>query len=200
MAAPQPENRGEQRFDHFLPIQVKDLGSGETYEARLLNYSNSGISFESNGAFEPGARIYICIQKSPYKNSPGILEYLYGEVMWRRDLNQAFTKYGYGIQLVSGSNRQGLEAENSKSGKELRSQPRKPYCKTVQFSSSKGVHEGKTINVSASGVFIVADEKLEVGQELKMNLPLGEGKTAEIIGHVVWANDKGFGLKFQKVK
>ena len=118
MAVPQSEERDETRFEHYSPLQVKDLGSGETYEARLLNYSNSGIKFESNGAFEPGAKIYICIQKSPYKHAPGILEYFFGEVMWRKNLNQAFAKYGYGIQLVSRSNSKDSAAPKSGKGKE----------------------------------------------------------------------------------
>jgi len=184
MAQPNSEDRDEPRFDHSSPLQVKDLGSGEMYEARMRNYSNDGIYFESDGLLQKGAKIYICMQNSPYAESSGVLEYYTGEVMWRNDLKRSFYKYGYGIQFFS----------------DARKHPRTPYFKNIRFITDKGIHEGKTKNISASGIFIATEEKLEVGQIIRFNLPLGKDKTAEIIGQIMWLNKEGFGLKFQKVK
>lgn len=184
MVQPYSEDRDEPRFDHFSLLQVKDLGSGETYEARMQNYSNGGIYFESDGLLEKGTKIYICMQNSPYAQASGVLEYHTGEVMWRKNLKRSFFNYGYGIQL----------------GSDSRKHSRTPFLKNVRFSSHNGIHEGKTKNISASGIFIATEEKLEVGQIIRLVLPLKKGKIAEIIGQIMWLNEEGFGLKFQKVK
>ena len=200
MAIPNSEDRAEVRSNHSAPLQVKDLSSGEIYEARMQNYSNGGIYFESDGRFEKGTKIHICMQHSQCAKSSGVLKYYTGEVRWRKELNLAYANYGYGIQLISGSSTQDKHSKSSNVTKELREHPRKPYHKSVRFSSDHGIHEGKTKNVSLSGLFIAADEKLEVGQILRLSLPLNKGKIAKIIGKIVWLNEEGFGLKFQKVK
>ena len=184
MVQPNLEDREEPRFDHYSPLQVRDLKSGEIYEARMRNYSNGGIYFESDGLFQKGTKIYISMQNSPYADSSGVLEYHTGEVMWRNDLKRSFFNYGYGIQL----------------GSDSRKHSRMTYFKNLQFRTRKGIHEGKTKNISTSGIFIATEEKLEVGQLIRFSLPLAKDKTAEIIGQIVWANKEGFGLKFQKVK
>jgi Tfp pilus assembly protein PilZ len=199
MAIPNSEDRDEVRLDHFSPLQVKNLSSGDIYEARMQNYSNGGIYFESDGLFEEAAKIHICMQNSPYAQSSGVLEYCTGRVMWRKNLVRSYFKYGYGIRLVSFSGNEALKSSDPE-GKELRKHSRTPYFQSVRFSTANGIHEGQTKNISASGIFIATNEKLEVGQKIKLNLPLKEGKTAEIIGQIVWLNDEGFGLKFKKIK
>ena len=198
MVRPYSEYREEPRFDHTSPLQVKDLGSGEMYEARMQNYSNGGIYFESDGLLEKGSKIYISMQNSPYAKSSGVLEYYTGKVIWRKYLKRSFFNYGYGVQLVSGSIRQDRKSNDPKV-KESRRHPRKPFFRKIRFGTKKGVYEGSTKNISASGAFIATDEKLEVGQLLRLNLPF-KGKTAKILGKIVWLNEEGFGLKFQKVK
>lgn len=176
MAEPHSEQRDETRFDHISPLQVKDLGSGAVYEARMQNYSNGGIYFESDGLFQKGTKLYFCVQYSPYVESTGVLEYYTGEVKWRKNLKRSFFDYGYGVQFISGSSE--LEHDsNDPIGKESRKHSRVPYIKNVRFSTQKGTHEGRTNNISAQGLFIATKEKLEVGQLLKLNLPLKKDKT-----------------------
>ena len=184
MTEPNSEDRDEARFDHNSPLQVKDLGSGQIYEARMRNFSNGGIYFESDGLLQKGTKIYISVQNSPYAQSSGVLEYYNGDVMWRKSLKKSFFKYGYGIQLDS----------------DQRKHSRTPYFKNVRFSTHEGIHVGRAKNISATGIFIATEEKLEVGQKIRFNLPLKKDKTAKIVGHIVWLNEEGFGLKFQKVK
>ena len=198
MAQPFSEDRDQPRFDHTSPFQIKDLGSGEIYEAQMQNYSNGGIYFESNGLLEKGTKIYICIQNSPYAKASGVLEYYTGEVMWRKNLKQSFFKYGYGIQLVFVSSKKDSET-NGPREKELRKHSRKPYFQNILYSTQKGLHTGRTKNFSASGVFIATDENLRVGQQLKLSFPLKKGKSAVIKGQIVWKNEVGFGVKFQKI-
>lgn len=201
MAKPYSEDRNETRFDHTSPLQIKDLGSGEIYEARMRNFSNGGIYFESDGLLQRGTKIYIFVQHSPYAQSSGVLEYHTGEVMWRKYLKRSFFKYGYGIQLVSDST--GHDADtpsDSKTVKNLRKNPRKPYFRTVQFGNHECIFKGSTKNISPSGVFIVTREKLQIGQQIKLNLPLKSGKMSQISGQIIWLNEEGFGLKFKKIK
>jgi len=194
------ESRDAVRIEHISQLKVKDIGSGEIYEARMFNYSNSGIYFESDGLLEKGLKIYISIQNSPYFLSSGILEYYNGEVMWRKKLKRSFFNYGYGIQLVSDSSKQDLDSMDAKKSKEARKHPRKPFSRTMRFDTLKGICEGTTKNISPSGVFISTEEKLEVGQLIKLTFPIKKGKTAEVIGQIVWMNEKGIGIKFKKVK
>ena len=199
MAEPCSEQRDDTRFDNVSPLRVKDLGSGAIYEARMQNYSNGGIYFESDGLFRKGTKLYFCIHNSPYVESSGVSEYYTGEVKWRKNLKRSFYDYGYGVQFISGSGEQEYDSDNP-IVKESRKHTRVPYFKNVQFSTQKGTHKGKTENISMQGLFIATDAKLEIGQELKLNLPLKKNKTAAIIGQIVWLNEKGFGLKFKKVK
>jgi len=69
MAIPYSEDRDDTRFDHISPLRVNDFRSGEVYEAKMLNYSNGGINFVSNSLLQKGAKIYICMQNSPYSQS-----------------------------------------------------------------------------------------------------------------------------------
>ena len=96
--------------------------------------------------------------------------------------------YGYGIQLISGSNREDVKYSDAKD-KDLRVHKREPYIQNVRFGSDKGLHEGTTKNVSASGIFIATKEKFKVGQLLKLNLYLKNAKRSEIIGEIVWLNE-----------
>ena len=192
------ENRKKPRFTHISALQVKDLRSGQMYEARMFNFSDDGIYFESDVVFQKGNRIYISIQNSPYSRSFGVLKYYKGEVRWRKDLKRSFFNYGYGIQLFSDSDNQNSESNPAKNIRDLRKNSRKPFFRTIQFVNHKGVFSGTTKNISASGVFIATEDKLEVGQILKLNLPL-KGKTTKIIGQVVRLNEEGFGLKFKKI-
>ena len=192
------ENRKKPRFTHISALQVKDLRSGQIYEARMFNYSDDGIYFESDVILQKSAKIYINIQNSPYSHTSGVLKYCKGEVRWKKDLKRSFFNYGYGIQLFSDSNNHKSESSPAKNTRDLRKNPRKPFFRAIQFGNDKKVFRGTTKNISASGVFIATEEKLQVGQLLNLTLPL-RGKTTKIIGQVVWLNEEGFGLKYKKL-
>ena len=200
MAIPFSEHRDDPRFDHHSPLQIKDLSSGEIHEARMQNFSDGGIYFESDGLVQKGTKIYICMQNSPYAQSSGVLEYFTGEVIWRKYLKRSFFNYGYGIQLSTDSSKEELVFNHTKETKESRKHPRKPFFRDIRFGTKKGIFKASTKNISATGVFVASREKLEVGQQLKLSLPLKKGKSTDIIGQIVWLNEEGFGLKFQKIK
>ena len=200
MALQFPEDRDGTRFDHVSPLQIKNPSSGKIYKARMQNHSNDGIYFESDGIFQKGSKIHICMQNSPYTQASGILEYYTGEVMWRKDLEDSSYYFGYGVQLVSCLKEQDLNFNDDREGKGSRKHPRKPFSRTLRLETkNKGIIEGKTKDISASGVFISADADLELEQELRLTLPLKD-KKVKIVGRIVWLSEEGFGLKFKEIK
>ena len=194
------DDRGAKRTAFITPLQVTDLNSGEIHEAKMLDYSDGGISFASDGFFEKGISLYFGILYPPNYLTSRVFEYYRGQVMWRKDLKQSPFGYGYGIQLVSEMRKQESESSDATERKESRNHPRRPFIRSLRFGTQKKVYNGSTKNISASGVFIVTNEKLKIGQTLKLNLPLKKGKMVGAIGQIVWANDEGFGLKFIEVK
>jgi hypothetical protein len=190
------DDRISKRTAFITPLQVADLTSGDIYEAKMLDYSDGGISFASDGLFEKGALLYFGILYPPDYATSRILEYYKGEVMWRKDPQQSSLGYEYGIQLVFNFDRQDSETGDLKPEKESRNHPRRPFSRPLRFGIQENVYDGSAKNISASGVFIATDEKLKVGQLIKLNLPLKKGKMVGTLGEVVWVNDEGFGLKF----
>ena len=194
------DDRSSKRITYRTPLQVKELSSGDIYEAKMIDYSDEGISFASDGLFEKGTSLYFGILFPPDYFSSRVFEYYRGEVMWRKDLNRSELTYEYGIHLVSESSKRESNANNAKTLKESRHHPRRPFFRQLRFDTKDAIYNGSTKNISASGVFITTEEELEVGQLLKINLPLKGGKMVNTIGQVVWANGEGFGLKFKEIK
>lgn len=193
------DGRGSKRTAYLTPLQIKDLRSGDIYEAKMLDYSDHGISFASDGFFEKGAPLYCGLLYPPDYFTSRVFEYYRGEVMWRNDLKRSPFSYGYGIQLVSESSKQEPNANDAKT-KESRNHPRRPFLRPIRFGTQKEICDGSTKNICESGVFIATNEKLEVGQLIKLNLPLKKGKIIGTVGKIVWINDEGFGLKFIEIK
>ena len=194
------DDRGIKRTAYSTPLQVMDLRSGDIYEAKTLDYSDTGISFASDGLFNKGTPLYFGILYPPDYFPSRVLEYYKGTVMWRKEFKQSPLSYAYGVQLVSGQSQQEPNAGNAKTTKEMRHHPRRPFSRPLRFGVEKDTFNGSTKNISASGVFIATDEKLKVGQLLQLNLPLKKGKMVRTVGQIVWLNDEGFGLKFLKTK
>lgn len=189
------DDRGAKRISLTTPLQVTDLTSGDIFEAKMLDYSENGISFASDGLFEKGTPLFFGILYPPDYVTSRILEYYKGTVMWRKDSKQSPLSYEYGIQMVSESSKQ-----DAKTTKESRNHPRRPFSRPLRFGIEKDTYNGSTKNISASGVFIATNEKLKVGQLLQLNLPLKKGEMVGTVGQIVWINDEGFGLKFIKIK
>ena len=194
------DDRGSKRTAYMTPLQVTDLSSGDIYEAKMLDYSDNGIRFASDGFFEKGTPLYFSILYPPDYLTPRVLEYYKGEVMRRTDLKQSSFSYEYGVQMVSESSQQESNSNDAKTAKESRKHPRRPFFRPLRFGTQKEIYTGSTKNISASGVFIAANDKLEVGQLLNLNLPLKKGKMVRTVGQIVWVNDEGFGLKFTEIK
>jgi Tfp pilus assembly protein PilZ len=192
--------RGAKRTAYITPLQIKDLRSGEIHEAEMLDYSDSGISFASDGFLEKGTPIYFGILYPPHYFPTRVFEYYKGEVRRRMDLKRSTFKYGYGIQLASESGLQRASAKDAETNEEKRIRSRRSFFRPLRFGTENEIYSGNAKNISASGVFIAANEKLQVGQRITLNLPLKKGITVRTVGEIVWINEEGFGLKFTEIK
>ena len=192
------DDRGVKRTAYSTPLQVMDLRSGDIYPAKTLDYSDTGISFASDGLFQKGTPLYFGILYPPDYFPSRVLEYYKGKVMWRKDFKQSPLSYAYGVQLAAEPGQQQPDAGAEHTTSELRHHPRRPFFRPLRFGIEKDTYNGSTKNISASGVFIATDEKLKAGQLLHLNLPLKTGKMVRTVGQIVWLNDEGFGLKFLK--
>ena len=106
------ERRKNVRIDHISPLKVEDRNSGEIFKARMFNYSDNGIYFESDSVLEPGDQIYIGIQDSPYASSSGVFEYRRSEIRWRKKLKDSYFEYGYGVKLCAELNKKSSKSTN----------------------------------------------------------------------------------------
>ncbi len=194
------DDRSAKRTAYITPLQIKDLRSGETHEAEMLDYSDGGIAFASDGFLEKGTPIYFGILYPPHYFPTRVFEYYKGEVIRRMVLKRSPFKYRYGIQLVSESSMQGATSNVAGTDKDKRNHPRRPFLRPLRFGTENEIYNGNVKNISASGVFIAAIEKPKVGQRITLNLPLKKGKMVKSVGEIVWINEEGFGLKFTELK
>jgi PilZ domain len=100
----QTEKRSCERHYQEMPITVACFNTNRYRSAKMLNYSEGGIYFESNFAFQPRTSIYIRIEKkmtdlSECKFHNGFRSVALGEVKWCREISEGESgKYGIGIK------------------------------------------------------------------------------------------------------
>ena len=66
MITPHLEKRRDARNKYESFITIEDMRIGSIELARMINYGEDGLYFESDRIFEPGAKINIRIENSPY--------------------------------------------------------------------------------------------------------------------------------------
>ena len=195
-----PEQRDDARLNYKSPVKVEDLVSGITLGARMVNYSRTGLCFETNERLQQGAEIYIGIENSPY-TSPASRSYecYRAKVIWCRELETVFFKYGYGVRYIFLSDEEVSQSNDLKGRKDLRKYPRQSYSISIRFAAQKRFSEGLTQNISPSGVFIKTNDTPSAGKILTLFIPLKREQQAEIKGRVVWSNQAGCGVKFLRI-
>jgi hypothetical protein len=192
-----PENRDKTRFPHESKITLESTEIGFRRDARMYNFSDFGIYFESDYRLQPKAEILVGISDSPFASKPDQFERYRGTVKWRKVLKRSSYYYGYGVELVE----EATETAKSQQWDGTREHPRKDAAIPVKFESDDQQFEGITENVSSGGVFIKTDYPLSIGQVVKMEIPLKKkGRIARLTGQVTRTNVRGFGVKFIKSK
>lgn len=208
------ETNTEKRKSERLPIETKIIHenniTGLFDSSKMYNYSKEGLYFESDLFLKTGEEIFIGIEDSPYTPKPGEYEIYHSKIQWRRELQDSQYKYGYGGQYIGPGKPMvdnGDQAEvklpdqPTKSDKDTRKFPRIPIKKIINYFTNNKVSTGIVRNISRSGAFIETTQAFTVGQKLTLALPfLQRDKNAMVKGEVMWANNKGIGIKFKKAK
>lgn len=100
----QTEKRSCDRHYHEVPITVAYFNSNRYCSAIMLNYSEGGIYFESDFAFQPRTSIYIRIEKKMTdlpegKIHNGFRSVALAEVKWCKEIKIGeSSKYGMGVK------------------------------------------------------------------------------------------------------
>ena len=86
------ENRIDQRHSCEVSIVCHCYNQPEIFNAKMLNYSKSGMYFKSNTALKQGANIYFKIINCPvFPSDPescrGLRTVSLAEVRWCKELN-----------------------------------------------------------------------------------------------------------------
>jgi hypothetical protein len=95
--AAEQERRTFTRNKYEAPIQYENGDNGIFYPAKMLNYSEEGMYFETAIIHRPGDEIYIDFDFSPYAEN---LEGHRAEVMWCIKIagKGAHGQYGVGVK------------------------------------------------------------------------------------------------------
>jgi hypothetical protein len=192
-----PENRNKTRFAHESKVTLESTEIGFRRDARMYNFNDFGIYFESDYRLQPETEIFVGISDSPFVSEPDVYERYRSIVKWRKVLKRSSYYYGYGVKLLE----EASKAAKSHPYDGTRDHPRKDAAIPVKYESENQKYEGITENVSSGGVFIKSDYPLSIGQKIKLQIPLKKkGKIARLTGQVTRKNLQGFAVKFIKSK
>ncbi len=197
----EPENtemRESARLDEFRPIAVEDLKAGSLHGAKMLNYSKTGMYFESDSILQPGAKIYLGTVNSLQVSMADEFECRLAEIVWRNKLEKSFYNYGYGVQFISADTSHDKKQKNKIEKIDSRKHTRKSYVQPVLFAVNDQVMKGTTKNLSLSGIFLQIENDFQVGQKIILSLPTKSNKILKLRAEVIWFNDEGCGVKFTK--
>ena len=193
-----PEKRDNTRFDYQAPIVLEDAKFGILQGARMFNYSDFGLYFETDHFLAPGTDIYVGIPNSPYSPDPDVYERYHALVKWRKPLKKSSFYYGYGVRFLETDP---LDRPIER-GIESRKYPRKPCSLDVKYAVQKQIFPGEINNISLGGVFLKTSQNdgLDVGQRFRLAiLNRKKGNVIKRDARVIWSNRGGFGVEFQRV-
>ena len=193
---PNSEKRNHGRIKHRCPLTIEDFKAGLIYNARMRNYSENGLYFETDKLLRHGESIHIGIENTHLTSLSDTYAVCRANVIWRRKLTTSSFYYGYGVQYAVNSEKLNFQMGATQAVNDIRRHTRKSYCKPIYFATENRIFGGLTQNISPSGVFIKADENLTAGQIVTLGIPLKKKKKTKVRGKVVWSNLEGFGISF----
>jgi Tfp pilus assembly protein PilZ len=205
--------RDKRRFECEAEISHDNLLPGLFYAARMLNFSKGGLFFESHQSLYIGDYINIKIEYLLDSSTDDVQHNFGVEILWRQDLQDSPFKYGYGAQYIDPNEslekifkvanltnkRSQVNELNDK--KDPRRYPRRPYNKSLPFTSKKRQYTGLITNLSRGGAFIETQNKFSVGQVITLMIP-GYRKPQDIKlkASVVRLGVAGIGVIFDRRK
>lgn len=194
-----PERRDKARLTHVSQINIRDLNTGFNYSARMLNYSDEGLYFESDSLLAVNTEVFVGIQQTPYGKNSSDYDCYRAIITWHKELPEdSYFYYGYGAKLIAEDLHKEINSKYVIKSKKNRKHRRKDFKKSIKFASGDRVFSGTTVNISSTGVFIKSDCQISNGQIIILAIPDKKGKNVLIQGEVVWSSIEGFGVKFVK--
>ena len=190
------ERRAGARIEFKSPLKIKNLKSGTFSNARMVNYCDNGLYFESNSTLSEGAEIILGIENSPYSNGSDVIDVYRAKILWRKRIQSNFYKYGFGAQLLSESSDKMPDTAKA----DMRKYPRWNCRQAVCFFSQNRQHKGVLKNVCPNGLFIETSDALSVGQTIE--LKIRDRKTDKIkvlTGEIVRSGPNGVGIRLKKM-
>ena len=197
------EKRGEYRKTQKTPVLVQEINDIYIYNARMVNYSDKGLYFETDTALDVGTHIIIGIEDSTSISpaaSPDSPKLFYAKIIWRKNLMGGFFNFGYGTKFIYLNDKQNLTESDSIMEQENRKFPRKSSSKPVSLLSMNQSCKGLIINISRSGAFIKTKGKFKVDQIIGLLIPGATlDQSIKLKAKVVHLDRSGVGLIFKSI-
>ena len=191
------ERRAGGRVEFKSPVKVKNLTTGASSNARMVNYSDNGLYFESNSFLDVAAEIFLGIENSPFASQSDIFDVYRATILWRRPVKSAFYNYGYGVQLMAAQTGDPLRVGRKM---DMRKHPRSHCNQSVCFYSQNQQLRGVVKNICPNGLFIETHEVLLVGQIIEMTVTCRKtAKPKLLTGEIVRSDPAGIGIRVKKV-
>ena len=190
------ERRAGARIEFKSPLKIKNLKSGTFSNARMVNYCDNGLYFESNSLLAEGAEIILGIENSPYLNGSDVIDVYQAKILWRKHVRSNFYQYGYGAQLLPAS----TDSMPGTAKVDKRKYPRWDCSQSVCFFSEKRQHNGVLKNACPNGLFIETPDTLTVGQTIKLKVRYHKTDQIKVLtGEIVRSGPKGVGIRVKKM-
>jgi len=177
------------------PITLEDFARGVFQDAKMYNFSETGLYFEADFRLETETEIFVGIENSPLASKTNTYECYRGTVKWRKTLEESAYTYGYGVQFYEiGIN----DDDGATSELDLRKHPRQACSLPVRYQADATTQEAVIENVSRGGLFVKSQKSTTVGQKLTLEIWLKKKrKVVRLTGTVTRTGRNGFGVQLQ---
>jgi Tfp pilus assembly protein PilZ len=193
------DKRHHKRINQKTAVAIESLQTGINKSARMVNYSNDGLYFETDKLFQPGTEIFIGIENSPYCR-PVAPECYLAKIKWGKRLKNNPLAYGYGVKYVDIPREKMQSQTDLEETKDLRKHPRKFYTKLATFRFENKSYDGFITDISRNGCFIENRGFFEAGQILNLFIPgtkFDEDNMLKV--EIVRLSPSGVGVKFKSI-
>lgn len=193
------DKRHHKRINQKTAVAIESLQTGINKSARMVNYSNDGLYFETDSLFQPGTEIFIGIENSPYCR-PVAPECYLAKIKWGKRLKNNPLAYGYGVKYVDIPCEKVQSQNDLEETNDIRKHPRKFCTKPATFRFENKSYDGLITDISRNGCFIKNRGFFESGQILNLVIPgtkIDEDNMLKV--EIVRLSPSGVGVKFKSI-
>ena len=97
------EKRKDMRTNYKATVLIKDVNTGNLHMAQMMNYSINGFYCVTDGVLQPGQEIHVAIANSPFIHFSDVSDCHLGKIMWSKQRDRDFNKFGYGVKIPHSS-------------------------------------------------------------------------------------------------